>query len=110
MIFIAGADRASMDEVAAAIFDAGHVPVIEDWFSEPLASIPGPGGNAAWAPTRSGEESGDQILQPLTERLLSRCDAILRVGGPSAAADAMAGAGRARGLRVFFTVEDALEG
>lgn len=102
MIFIAGADLTSMEEVAAAIFAAGHVPVIGDWFTEPLAAMSGLDVDA--------EESIDQILEPLTERLLARCDAILRVDGQSAAADAMTGAARARGLRVFFDVKDALDG
>lgn len=102
MIFIAGADLTSMEEVAAAIFAAGHVPVIGDWFTEPLAAKSGLDAD--------DEESVDQILEPLTERLLARCDAILRVDGQSAAADRMAGAARARGLRVFFDLKDALDG
>jgi hypothetical protein len=102
MIYIAGADLTSMEEVAAAIFAAGHVPVIGDWFSEPLAAMSGLDADA--------EESIDQILEPLTERLLARCDAVLRVDGHSAEADAMTGAARARGLRVFFDVKDALDG
>lgn len=102
MILIAGADLASMEEVAAAIFAAGHVPVIGDWFTDPLVAVSGLDVDA--------EESVDQILQPLTERLLARCDAVLRVDGQSAAADAMTGAARARGLRVFFDLKDALDG
>jgi hypothetical protein len=102
MILIAGADLTSMEEVASVIFDAGHVPVIAPWFTEPLVAHSGFDAGT--------EESVDQILQPLTERLIARCDAILRVGGPSAAAEAMAGAGRARGLRVFYDVKEALDG
>jgi hypothetical protein len=102
MILIAGADLTSMEEVAAAIFAAGHVPVIGDWFTEPLAAMSGVDADT--------EEGFDQILEPLTERLLARCDAILRVDGHSAAADAIARAARARGLRVFFDVKDALDG
>jgi hypothetical protein len=102
MILIAGGDLASMEVVASAIFDAGHVPVIGTWFAEPLVAISGLEADT--------EESNDQVLQPLTERLLARCDAILRVDGPSAEADAMMSAARARGLRVFFDVKDAIDG
>jgi ADP-ribose pyrophosphatase len=102
MILIAGADLCQMEAAASVIFDAGHVPVIAPWFTEPLVAL-----SAFDAGT---EESVDQILQPLTDRLIARCDAILRVGGASAAADAMAGAGRARGLRVFHDVKEALDG
>ena len=51
-----------------------------------------------------------QIVNPLGERLLARCDAVLRVGGPSVAGDAMVAIARARGLRVFFTTSEALDG
>ena len=102
MILIAGADLASMEVVASAIFDAGHVPVIGTWFTEPLVAISGLEADT--------EESVDQVRQPLTERLLARCDAVLRVGGPSTEADVMMGAARARGLRVFFDVKDAIDG
>jgi hypothetical protein len=50
------------------------------------------------------------VFHPLADRLLTRCDAILRVGGPSAGADALVCLGRARGLRVFFSLEEALDG
>ena len=102
MILIAGGDLTSMEEVASAIFDAGHVPVIGDWFTDPLIEQS--------ELDSDDDESLEQILQPMTERLLARCDAMLRVGGPSAAADAMAGAARARGLRVYFDLKDALDG
>jgi hypothetical protein len=102
MILIAGADLTSMEEAASLIFDAGHVPVIGDWFTDPLIEQSGLDAD--------DDESLEQILQPMAERLLARCDAMLRVGGPSAAADAMAGAARARGLRVFFDLQDALDG
>jgi hypothetical protein len=102
MILIAGGDLTAMEEVASVIFDAGHVPVVGDWFTDPL--IEQSGFDAG------DEESFEQILQPMAERLLARCDAMLRIGGPSAAADALAGAARARGLRVYFDVKDALDG
>jgi hypothetical protein len=102
LILIAGADLTSMEEAASAIFDAGDVPVIGDWFTDPLIEQSGIDSD--------DDESVEQILQPMTERLLGRCDAMLRVPGPSAAADAVAGAARARGLRVYFDVKDALDG
>src|SRR4051812_40619578 len=67
MVLITGADRTSMEEVASAIFDAGHVPVIGDWFTDPLLGQLGLGAD--------DEASFEQILQPMAERLLARCDA-----------------------------------
>ena len=102
MILIAGADVAAVEEVALPLFHAGHIPVVGDWFAEPLAALSGP------APLEV--EAVAEIFQPLAERLLARCDGILRVGGPSAGADTLVGMGRSRGLRVFFNLEDALAG
>ena len=102
MILIAGADVASVEEVALPLFHAGHIPVVGDWFVEPLAALSGP------APV--DEETVADISNPLAERLLGRCDAVLRVGGPSTGADALVGMGRSRGLRVYFNLEEALAG
>jgi hypothetical protein len=41
---------------------------------------------------------------------MGRCDAILRVDGPAADADALVSMARARGLRVYTTLEDAIAG
>ena len=102
MILIAGADVGSMEGAAAPLFRAGHVPVIGHWFTDPLVALSG------FDPF--SEETVERVLDPLTERLMARCDAILRVGGESPAADAMVGMGQARGLRVFFSLQDALDG
>jgi hypothetical protein len=102
MILIAGGDVAAMEQVALPLFHAGHIPVVGDWFADPLAALSGP------APVE--EQTVEEIFHPLAERLVARCDAILRVGGPSQGADALVGLGRARGLRVFFNLEDALAG
>lgn len=102
MILITGADAGSMEAAATPLFRAGHVPVIGNWFSDPLVALSG------YDPF--SEETAGHVLDPLIERLLARCDAVLRVGGASATADATVGLGRARGLRVFFTLQDALDG
>ena len=102
MILIAGADLTSMREASMHLFRAGHMSVMGEWFSEPLVSLSGL--------DRADEETFHQILQPLSARLLSRCDAVLRVGGPSASGDAIVALARARGLRVFFSLREALDG
>jgi hypothetical protein len=101
MIFIAGADTTSTEQAAMPLFRAGHVPVLGEWFTEPLMALSGV--------DRVGEAT-EHILHPLTDRLLSRCDAVLRVGGPCASADAIVRLGRQRGLRVFFSLKEALVG
>jgi hypothetical protein len=100
MIFIAGSDLTSAEAAALPIFRAGHVPVVGKWLADPVIALSG----------LDGAYAEDHILHPLTDRLLARCDAILRLGGPSAAADAIVRLGRERGLRVFFTLKEALDG
>ena len=51
--------------------------------------------------TALGDGPFTEIFNPVAHRLLARCDAVLRVGGPSAGADDMVETARALGLRVF---------
>jgi len=88
VILITGPHLAAMESAAVTLFREGHLPVIGEWLASPL----------------------DLRRDPVTERLLARCDAVLRVHGPSAEADAVASLARSFGLRVFHTVEDALAG
>ena len=95
MILIAGSNIAAMEEAAQALFRAGHVPVLGEWIASPLAA---------------GEPTFDNVFTPILERLVERCDALLRLPGASSDADAIIGVARARGLRVFYSVSDALAG
>ena len=98
MIFIVGANVRLMEWAALSLFRAGHIPVLGQWFWPLLTSDTAPDGDY--------DESSD----PVGERLLGRCDAILRVDGPAPDADALVSLARARGLRVFTTLEDAISG
>jgi len=82
-----------MEAYALPLFRAGHIPVVGEWFALPLVSLAGS--------TRVGDAAFDEIFHPIAERLLERCDAVLRVGGASQGADQMVESGRARGLAIF---------
>ena len=99
MVFIAGADAPAMRMASMALFNAGHLPVIVEGLAAPLL--------AGLDPT--GDGTVEEVLHPLSERMLARCDAVLRVEGASAAADELVGLARARGLRVFFTLQEAID-
>ena len=102
MILVAGGSISAAESAALVIFEAGHIPVVGEWFASPLV---------AGTPAASDREAAfDDILGPVAERLLRRCDGVLRVDGPSAAADEMVGLAQSRGLRVFFDLDDALAG
>ena len=83
----------AMEAYALPLFRAGHVPVVGEWFALPLVALAGS--------RRVGDEAFQEVFHPIAERLLARCDAVLRMGGPSEGADLMVRVARERGLRVF---------
>jgi hypothetical protein len=87
-----------MEEYALPLFRAGHVPVVGEWFALPLVSLAGS--------RRVGDDAFNEIFHPIAERLLQRCDAVLRVGGPSEGADVMVRLARERGLAVYRALRD----
>jgi len=92
------ANVAEMEQFALPLFRAGHTPIVGEWLALPLVALAGS--------TRVGDTAFDEIFHPIAERLLAKCDAVLRVGGPSAGADHMVEIARQRGLAVYTALED----
>jgi hypothetical protein len=88
----------AMEAYALPLFRAGHMPVVGEWFALPLVALAGS--------TRVGDAAFDEIFHPIAERLLERCDAVLRMGGASQGADLMVRVARERGLSVFERLAD----
>jgi hypothetical protein len=83
----------AMNRAAVALLRMGHTPVI--------------GVNAALPMIEAaGDPAFDEIMMPLSLALAERCDACLRIGGPSKGADQEADAIRARGKPVYARIED----
>ena len=80
------------------LFRAGHVPIVGEWLALPLVDLAGS--------THIGDAAFDEIFHPIAERLLARCDAVLRIGGASQGADQMVESARERGLRVFTRLQE----
>ena len=91
-------NMAAMDEAALAVFRAGHLPVAGEWLALPLV--------AAAGSTAMGDATWDAIFHPVAERVAARCDACLRIGGPSVGADAMVTLFARDGRAVFHRLED----
>jgi hypothetical protein len=87
-----------MTDVALHLFRAGHLGVTGEALALPLAERAGS--------TRPGDPAFDEIFHPVALRLLDRCDAVLRVGGPSAGADQMVEHARSTGKTVFHSVDE----
>lgn len=87
-----------MESFALPIFRLGHIPVLGEWFALPLVQLAGS--------KQVGDEAFNEIFHPIAERLLEKCDAVLRVGGESKGADLMVGVAQRNSLRVYTQLEE----
>jgi hypothetical protein len=112
MILIAGPYRSGTDDdpelmarnlrmlesVALPLYRAGHIPLIGEWLALPLLREAGS--------KKPGDQIYNEILYPIANRLLTRCDAVLRLPGASQGADEDVRLARERGLPVFETLAE----
>lgn len=87
-----------MESYALPIFRLGHIPVLGEWFALPLAKLSGS--------TQVGDNAFNEIFHPVAERLLEKCDAVLRVGGASQGADLMVRTAKEKGLHIYSSLEE----
>jgi hypothetical protein len=87
-----------INEAALALYRAGHLPLTGEAMALPLVETEGS--------QHIGDADWDAIFHPLAERLAARCDACLRIGGPSTGADAMVALFRLNGRPVYSRVQD----
>jgi len=59
---------------------------------------------------RIGDEVFNEIFHPVARRLVAKCDACLRVGGPSAGADKMVALARQHGKLVYYSLSEVSSG
>jgi len=87
----------AMESYALPIFRLGHIPILGEWLALPLVHLAGS--------NQVGDEAFDDIFHPIAERLLEKCDGVLRVGGESKGADQMVEFARRNSLRIFTKLE-----
>lgn len=87
-----------MESFALPIFRKGHIPLVGEWFALPLVELAGS--------KEVGDDAFNEIFHPIAERLLTKCDAVLRVGGASSGADMMVSIANERGLNIYHNVDD----
>lgn len=87
-----------MEAFALPIFRAGHIPIVGEWLALPLVELAGS--------EEVGDDSYDEIFHPIAERLVTRCDAVLRIGGASAGADAMLKVAREHDIPVYYHLSE----
>lgn len=90
----------AMEAAALALWKAGHLPVLGEWFALPLIASAGSKarGDAVW----------DSIFHPVAEKVARRCDGCLRIGGPSAGADLMVSIFAGSGKPVWRSLDEIL--
>lgn len=84
---------AALNRAAHAVFRKGHVPIIGVNMALPIIDAAGP-------------QSYPEIMMTLSLDLAERCDAVLRIGGPSAGADEEVRRFEERGLTVFRSLDE----
>jgi hypothetical protein len=92
------ANMRAMNEAALSLVRAGHLALTGEAVALPLVELAGSQsiGDAAW----------DELMHPVGRLLAARCDAVLRIGGPSRGADEMVEIAQAHGKAVFYHLQD----
>ncbi len=83
----------AMNDAALSVFRKGHTPVIGVNMALPMIES-------------AGEDRFEEIMMPISLALAERCDAILRIGGPSVGADQEVERLKAAGKPVYRGIED----
>jgi hypothetical protein len=87
-----------LESAALTLFRAGHIPLIGEWLALPLLKIAGS--------KKPGDKIYQEISYPVAHRLITKCDAILRIEGNSTGADNDVKVAKQLGLPVYYHIED----
>ncbi len=85
-----------MEQTALQLYRMGHLPVLGEWFALPLIKTAGS--------AKMGDEIFNELFHPSAIRLISKCDAVLRIGGPSSGADEMVRTGKELKKQIFTDI------
>lgn len=92
------ANRARLESYCLPIYNKGHLAVVGEWFALPIMH---------WAGSKHhGDSVFDAYQYPVAQRLIARCDAVLRISGSSRGADMDVAHAKALGLQVFYSVDE----
>jgi hypothetical protein len=88
----------AMTDTALEVYRMGHMPVLGEWFALPLIEAAGS--------KEVGDDIFNEFFHPVAVKLITHCDAVLRIGGPSSGADEMVRVGRAKGKIIYYNKSD----
>lgn len=92
------ANAKAMTDMALHLYRIGHMPVLGEWFALPLIEAAGS--------KETGDEIFNELFHPVAVQLIDHCDAVLRIGGPSAGADEMVASGLKKHKKIFMHVNE----
>lgn len=91
-------NRHNLESYALPIYERGHLPMLGEWLALPIIHAAG------------GRNTDDEVFRayqyPVANRLLERCDAVLRIPGASRGADLDVARAIQLGLRVYNAVTE----
>ncbi len=87
----------AMNEMAYTLYQLGHLPVLGEWFALPLIETAGS--------KEMGDDIWNELFHPVAIRLISKCDIVFRIGGPSKGADEMVRIGKEKGKRIIYQLD-----
>ena len=87
-----------LEEPSHALFRAGHVPMIGEWVALPVLASAGV--------TDVAHPLAADVMYPTAERLLERCDGVLRLPGDSRGADQDVAIAQRRGIPVYTSLDE----
>ena len=82
-----------LNVVAYEILRKGHVPIIGVNLALPIIES-------------AGQQMYEAVMMPLSLKLTDRCDAVLRIGGPSKGADQEVQLFKLRGLPIYRKLDE----
>ena len=86
----------AMNDMALKLYQMGHLPVLGEWFALPLIETAGS--------KTMGDDIWNELFHPVAIRLISKCDVVMRIGGPSGGADQMIHFGKESGKRIVYDI------
>jgi len=92
------ANLQAMYEASLEVWQRGHLPVTGEALALPLVQLAGS--------TSVGDAPFNAIFHPIGRLLAQRCDAVLRIGGPSQGADEMVTILQSFGRPVYFHIDE----
>jgi hypothetical protein len=87
-----------MEACVMPLYRAGHLPVLGEWLALPTVRLAGS--------RQAADAVFDAVFHPHAQRLLARCDAVLRIPGVSAGAELMVATARRLGKPVYYNLAE----